>query len=250
MRRYFVEQNLQDQNELLLTGDLFHHIIDVCRQGLGSQFELLTPESVAYFGKIISLQKKQAIFEILESRHIKALPRPHIHLAVSVPKFPTYETILEKAVELGVHSVHPFFSDFSFIRTQNSWPEQKSERWKKIVIGATQQSGRGELMKMLPPQNLPNILALIDQTPDSMCLFAYEGEAPISIKDYVKQKKSDKIENIWILVGSEGGFSDQEVVLLNSRGHSPVTLGEQVLRVETACLALVSALKYEFDLLK
>lgn len=270
MRRYFVDHSLEPfytQNlPFVIDRDLFHHIVDVCRQENGSKFELLTTDGFAYFGEIIELAKKTAQFKILEKREIAKLPKPYIHLAVSVPKISTLELILEKSVELGVHSIHPFFSDFSYLRNIHSWPN-KNERWKKIVIGATQQCGRGDLINFEQPMHLDKILEKINLTPNSFCLFAYEGSSPTNINDYLQNSaQSDyrtagannlgtntavqNIEHIWILVGSEGGFSDQEVLNLSTRGYRPVTLGQQILRVETACLALISILKYEFNLFK
>jgi 16S rRNA (uracil1498-N3)-methyltransferase len=63
-------------------------------------------------------------------------------------------------------------------------------------------------------------------------------------------RKSNDPENLWLIVGSEGGFSDREVTEMKQLGLDPVTLGPQVLRVETACMTLVSVLKYEFGLMK
>lgn len=248
MRRYFVDKNLIQNNQVTLKGDLFHHIIDVCRQAQGSKFEIITEEGHAHFGEIISLSKKEALFQILETRQAPTPKSPHIHLILSIPKLPTLETIIEKSVELGVSSIHLAYSDFSFLRKSGSLPAGKLERWHKIIIAATQQSGRGNLMKIQEPKPLKECLQFISATPGSLGIFAYEGSTDIKLKDYVTKNKKN-VQNLWIIVGSEGGFSQAEMLDLKSGGLIPVTLGDQVLRVETACLALVSVLKYEFDLL-
>ena len=83
-------------------------------------------------------------------------------------------------------------------------------------------------------------------------LFAYEGEGISAVKPFLQSKlaaATDKPQDIWLIVGAEGGFSAAEVQKLKALGLDPVTLGQQILRVETACLTLVSVLKYEFDLL-
>ena len=167
------------------------------------------------------------------------------------------DSIVEKAVEMGVQSILPFCSDFSFIRKPANLPDGKLERWQKIVISATQQSGRGELMKIYKPIEWPDMLKFINPSPTNWCLFAYEGDSVFGVKEHLKnsqealKKNNGSLpENLWIIVGSEGGFSQNEVSEMQQLGLNPVTLGSQVLRVETACMTLVSVLKYEFGLLK
>ncbi|MEK6627492.1 MAG: RsmE family RNA methyltransferase, partial [Bdellovibrionota bacterium] len=80
-----------------------------------------------------------------------------------------------------------------------------------------------------------------------------EGSSVLGIREHLKlvqENQAQKPDNIWIIVGSEGGFSEKEVLEMQQLGLNPVTLGSQVLRVETACMTLVSVLKYEFGLLK
>jgi 16S rRNA (uracil1498-N3)-methyltransferase len=152
---------------------------------------------------------------------------------------------------MGVYSILPFCSDYSFIRKPNNLPDGKIERWKKIIVSATQQCGRGELMKISDPVEWSEIFKVINPGPQNKCLFAYEGESTLPIKEAMSGiRKSNDPENLWLIVGSEGGFSDKEVTEMKQLGLDPVTLGPQVLRVETACMTLVSVLKYEFGLMK
>lgn len=253
MRRYWIQKKDLFADQVNFTGDVFHHIFDVCRQEVGSKFEVLTEESKAYFVQVTQVSKKSAVGQILETREIPALKKPHIHLLLSLSRFPVMDAIMEKVVEMGVSSVHPFFSEFSFLRKGEKLSANKTERWEKIVRSATQQSGRGDLMKIFEPCTFEQISQKINQLPHSRGLFAYEGESVFPIRDYVTKIKSEAgpqgVENIWIIVGSEGGFSHQEVKKLQELGLDPVTLGPQVLRVETACMTLVSVLKYDFDLM-
>lgn len=254
MRRYWIEKKMIYNDVVTFKDDLFHHIFDVCRQEIGHRFEVLTEDSKAYLVEVISKEKKQAQAKIIEIREIQTLPKPHIHLALSVSRYNVMDSIVEKAVEMGVQSILPFCSDFSFIRKPSNLPAGKVERWQKIVISATQQSGRGELMKVYEPIEWSEMLKFINPGPANWCLFAYEGNSVLGIKEYLQEaiKKNTGVspENLWIIVGSEGGFSQNEVTEMQQLGLNPVTLGSQVLRVETACMTLVSVLKYEFGLLK
>ncbi len=257
MRRYWIQQSqiksVDGQPSIVLFKDeIFHHIFDVCRQEVGHHFEVLTEDSQAYLVEVTHKEKKQAQAKIIENREIQKLSLPYVHIALSIPRFAVMDSIIERAVEMGAASILPFYSDYSFIRKPENLPVGKSERWQKIVISATQQSGRGELMKIHAPQKWSNMLEHINPNAQNWCLFAYEGASVLGLQNYLESKKksTQKPENIWIIVGSEGGFSTEEVNEMKQLGLDPVTLGRQVLRVETACLTLVSVLKYEFGLLK
>lgn len=252
MRRYWIEKKDVYQNEVNFTGDIFHHIFDVCRQDEGSKFEVLTEDSKAYLVQVTQVGRKNATAQIIEERVIPPLKTPHIHLALAVSRFPVMDAIMEKAVEMGVASIQPLFTEFSFLRKEDKLSDNKLERWDKIVRSATQQSGRGDLMKIHPAAPFEKISELINRDGTSAGLFAYEGSSTLSIKDAIhkiKEAHSGTLKDLWIIVGSEGGFSHREVEELGKLGLDPVTLGSQVLRVETACMALVSVLKYDFDLM-
>jgi 16S rRNA (uracil1498-N3)-methyltransferase len=255
MRRYWIEKKMIFNDEVTFKDDLFHHIFDVCRQEVGNHFEVITEDSKAYLVEVTAKEKKQARAKIKEVREIEKLPPPYVHIALSVSRYNVMDSIVEKAVEMGVSSILPFFSDFSFIR--KNLPEGKVERWQKIVISATQQSGRGELMKITEPVDWPEMLKTINPNASNWCLFAYEGDSVLDIKQHLLKARENAVkntsggpENLWIIVGSEGGFSEKEVSEMRQLGLYPVTLGPQVLRVETACMTLVSVLKYEFGLLR
>lgn len=247
MRRYWIEKKFFNDDSVLINGDNFHHICDVCRQDVGSKFEILN-EGKAYFVELVSREKKNAIAKILEVREAPKPQKPYIHLAVSISKFQTMETIVEKAVELGVYKLHPFVSDYSFIRDKKSERlTDKLERWDRIVKAATSQTGRGDLMEIAPVLGLKELLNKMNQSERSAGLFPYEGESEMTVSSAIKSMKGEAIENIWLFVGSEGGYSDQEVEIFRENGLKSSSLGDQVLRVETACLSLVSILKYEFS---
>ena len=253
MRRYWIEKSQIFNDQVTFKGDLFHHIFDVCRQEVGHHFEVITEDSKAYLVEVINVDKKTANAKIIETRVIERLPTPHIHIALSVSRYPVMDAIIEKSVELGVTSILPFTSEFSFVRTPQSLPLGKLERWQKIVISATQQSGRGELLKIHQPLAWKEMLKIINPNAENLCLFAYEGGSTLDSQSFLKTKKESvqkNLNDLWILVGSEGGFSFNEVQELTGLGLHPVTLGQQVLRVETACLTLVAILKYEFGLMK
>lgn len=259
MRRYWLSStdlvNSEIPSDVHFSGDLFHHIFEVCRQDLGSRFEVISPDAKAYLVEVISRDKKHAVARTLESRVIANLPTPHLVLNLAISKFPVMDAVIEKAVEMGVHTIQPFYSEHSFLRQEGSISENKIDRWKKIIISATQQSGRGDLLKLASAVPLKRLL--VNPSTASLGLFCYEGATDgWSLKDELRaarikaQAANLTIDHVRLFVGSEGGFSSEEVELFRLHDLRPVTLGSQVLRVETACITLVSVLKYEFDLMR
>lgn len=255
MRRYWHDVDLELGQELVIDKDLFHHIFDVCRVGKGQHFELLNSSGLGYLVHVENVEKKKATVKVVEVRKIQELKRPHIHMFMSMPKFSTLESVIEKSVEMGVHTIHPFYSEYSFIKNmqEKDWLH-KQERWNKIIVSATQQSGRGELMKIEKPFAWKEFSEKINRFEVSECLFFYEGESALTAREAIARIKAKSeappLTGVGLVIGSEGGFSTSEINGLHELGLSPVTLGAQVLRVETACLTGLSILKYEFDLME
>ncbi|MGE3975732.1 MAG: 16S rRNA (uracil(1498)-N(3))-methyltransferase [Bdellovibrionales bacterium] len=253
MRRYWIEKAQIQTSEVgalvNISGDLFHHLKDVCRIEEGSVFELLCGDQNGYVVRMMQTRGKQAQVEIIEIRKIEALGLPHLHLALSLPRFQKVDEIVEKCVELGVKSITPFTSQYSFVRKITDDLKSKQERWQRIVQAATRQSGRGDVMEVSDMTSLQEVLKNFNRNHNAHGLFAYEGEGEKAIRQALDELKPHSPQNLWVFVGSEGGFSEAEVGLFREHGMVPVSLGSQVLRVETACLALMSVIKYEFDLM-
>lgn len=248
MRRFWLEPQAWESDHLTIQGELFHHLRDVCRFQEGEEFELLETGR-AWLVRLVACEKKSLTVKRLEARALPELPKPHLHLVLSVPRFSTVDWIVEKSVELGVKSLQLMVSDFSFVRSKKELPKAKMERWQKLIRQASQQSGRGTLMELPEVTSLAEILPQVNRQPNVRCLFAYEGKCEQTLKQALQGEKAKAHDQIYVFIGSEGGFSAPEVEEFRRLGLPPLTLGEQVLRVETACLALASILKYEFELL-
>lgn len=282
MRRYWVDHALEVGIPYAISGDLFKHIHTVCRQDIGDEFELLpslealqkdqkrhlknqslesretmpetteAKEATAYLYKVKvkDIFKHTMVVDVLSRRVIPLIPRPHIHLALSIPKIKTFEDVIEKMVELGVYSVIPFQSDFSFFKSKDRM-DSKSSRLRKIVISACQQSARAEEMTIHQVSTFDKVLGMYSERQKSGRVKAYafyEGKAQSLSSYWEEESKKNEAspEDIWIFVGSEGGFSVDEIEKFKKAGIPSLSMGEQVLRVETACVSIVSVLKYKY----
>lgn len=245
LRRFYIEKENLQGDQLKITGDLFHHIRDVCRFDSGSQFEVLLGDHQAHLIEVTEVTKRELFGRKLSTRQLPELKKPFVTLCLSVPKLPKVDWIIEKCVELGASEIRPFVSDYSFLRKESEISENRIARWEKLVQAATQQSGRGDLLKIGSPTTLNKLLEEFNRTKGAGGLFPYEGESQTGLPQALSELKSRQLEQLWVFVGSEGGFSLEEVQMFAQFGLNPVSMGEQILRVETACLALVSVIKYE-----
>ena len=251
MRRYWVDrENFREgdgdgETWVHLEGEVYHHIFDVCRRTAGDRFEVLASDGQSRLVEVVECSKKKALLKVLSSREIPPLPLPHIDLCVGLPRYPVMDKVVEKSVELGVFRIRPFVSDNSFIKKRENLPESKRTRWQRIIRSSTQQCGRASLMALEEIITLDQLLVDVSQCPDSQGLFFYEGRAQKSLKEALRQNKTSNLLSIWVFIGGEGGFSDREVEKFSRAGMESLTLDSHVLRVETACVALLSILKYE-----
>lgn len=245
LRRFYLEKQNISGDQIAIEGDLLHHIRDVCRFSPGDRFEVLPGNGEAWLVEVENIGSRSLTARTLSKRQLPPLKKPYVTLCLSIPKLPKVDWIVEKCVELGVAEIRPFVSDYSFLRKESEISPNRLARWDKLVQGATQQCGRGDLMKIHPAVKLSKLLEEFNRTQGVTGLFPYEGESQLDLRQALSEIKSKQPEKLWTFVGSEGGFSKEEVEMFAKSGLNPVTMGDQILRVETACVALVSVIKYE-----
>lgn len=246
MRRYNLDLNCLNLKErtIFLQKDHFHHICEVCKNKKTDKFEVLIKEK-AYLVEIIQIIKKTALAKILEEREVIKLKKPFLHLFLAMPKFSVFESILEKSIEMGVSEIHLLATENSFIKTESKISLAKKQRWQKIISSAMGQSNRANSLKLQPLKNIKTALQelKIQKTPS---LVAYVQS---------KQKFSVAMENITdlnyskiaIFIGPEGGFSKKDAQLFKDYKIQDFSLGNQILKVETACLFSLSLVKYKIQ---
>ncbi|PIT99361.1 MAG: hypothetical protein COT74_10170 [Bdellovibrionales bacterium CG10_big_fil_rev_8_21_14_0_10_45_34] len=239
MRRYWLDRSEFVRPTFLLGGDRFHHIFKVCRTEENELFEVIIGDGNAYVCRAKSLKNHSAEVEVVDSRVLPPQPLPHLRLCLSIPKLSTFEIILEKAVELGVCEIQLFTSEFSHVKKIDTSVIKKYPRFEKIITNSSQQTGRGDLMSLPPPKSLKTLLDELDGR--SILFYEHGGE---SIKRSLGTPAEGSQRWLNIFVGSEGGFHSSEIDLFRSKGINPIHLGPQILRVETACVTILSVIKY------
>jgi 16S rRNA (uracil1498-N3)-methyltransferase len=246
VRRFFISEDELKQDEVTLTGDEFHHLKNVSRLESGEYVELLDGAGNLARAQITSLDKRQAVLKIEGRESIPLPPYPHVEIILCVPRFQKMDMIIQKSVELGAQKLTVVTSDRSFLKGVSDDLLNKLPRWKKIATEACKQSGRAWPLKF---GEISTLETTMQDAEGTNSLFLYEGQGTKDIKTALTELPHD-IKDVKVFIGAEGGFSPGEVAKFSSLGLKPVTMGALVLRVETACIAILSVIEYHFGHLR
>ena len=154
------------------------------------------------------------------------------------------ETIIQKAVECGVCEIIPFSSERCVVKLDKKDITKKLERYSRVAEGGAKQSGRGIIPRVEKILDYKSMLE--DASKSDLVLFCYEGDDTVSVKEALRASKD--VKSISVIVGSEGGFSINEVNIAREAGAKIVGLGKRILRCETAPTFVLSCISYELEL--
>jgi 16S rRNA (uracil1498-N3)-methyltransferase len=241
MPRFYVPQPQIEKDMLKIEGDEVKHIRKVLRLKAGDQISVFDGSAKEYEGKIVEEGTSSVVIRIENILSSKQESPLEIILAQSLLKGEKMDYLIQKATELGVKAVIPFFSSRSVPVLDKSKRLSRHRRWEKIVIEASKQCGRGAIPKIDLLQDYPEMFQSIP--PGFLRFILWEKEGA-RLKEVLERLKEGK--KVFFIAGPEGGLSQEEVDLARENGFIPVTLGKRILRSETASLSLLSILQYEW----
>ena len=234
MHRFFIDPQEMRESDITLSPEILKHIhvlrlksderIVLC-DGLGTDF-------------ICVLEGGRA--KILERVPNQAEPKINCHVHLALSKGERLEWAIQKSVELGAVSMTLFPSTRSIAKFDDKTVPKKISRFTQIAEEAAKQAGRGMIPAIHYLPNFGAIAKTIGQ--DDLTLFFYELESQITLTKALAATK--KPENIRLIIGPEGGFSDEEATLAENAGFVSVSLGKRILRCETAPVAALSMLMF------
>lgn len=163
---------------------------------------------------------------------------PSITLAQAIPKGKNMDWIIQKSVELGVSNIIPLITD----RTIANPGDDKVEKWRRVALEACKQCGQNYLPEISQPISLTRWLS--NQTPSQLSLIASLTDAAKPFRETLLTHRD--LASVTILIGPEGDFTSAETKAALAANFQPITLGSLVLRVETAALFTISAIRYQF----
>jgi len=245
MPRYFACFNDTDKY-VSITEEDYHHIKNVLRMKIGDEI-IVSNERKAFYGIIKDYENDSVIVELqYELRHNSELPI-HVTIAQGIPKADKFETVIQKATELGVKELIPVLSERSLIKVDDKNVNKKLERFEKIAKSAAEQSQRIVIPEIKPFMTIKELISYSRKfTKKCVAYEASSDEEYKNLPNIIKELKLD--ESLLIFIGPEGGISDKELSLLKDNGFVVISLGKRILRTETAPLFVMSAIVYEIEL--
>ncbi len=245
MNRFFVlKNNINETTISIQDPEEVKHISKVLRLKPKEKIEVSDGEQYEYLAEISNVSRDHVEAVVLEKQPFQREPLTLITLYQSIPKHSKMESIVQKSVELGVFKITPFFSERTVVKDRGNF-HKKVERWQKISNEASKQCKRGIIPKVEDPLDFHDML--VDIQNKELVLFLYEDEKITMIKNILKKQNKNKINNLAVIVGSEGGFSLSEVKHAKEAGAISVSLGKTILRTETAGAAALAMILYELE---
>ena len=231
MYQFFVDEPIEVGQTISLSSDQEHHAKNVLR--LNHEKVRIVSNEEGYFGEGY-IEDNQFLVHILEKdNHPKELNK-NVTLALALIRREKFELVLQKATELGVHQIIPFLSSRCVVQEKKEKSSRQMERWNKIVKEASAQCKRNVVPMIKETQTLEEV----SKHNVSLKLVANSDlEKPsVLLEDALKK------EETLIVIGPEGGFSTKEIELLEENGFVSVSLGNRILRAETACMYALSVI--------
>ena len=219
--RFFVQAALPIGETVEITGEELHHAVRVVRVQENEEIEVFDGRGSAALGRVVEIGRERVVVRLTASADAREASVA-IRLAMAVIHLDKFELVLQKATELGVRSIIPLVTERVEVRPERY--RGKRERWEKILFEAVKQSGRS----VLPLLEEPADFAAVAARDDPKILFDADAEprpAPASLGE------------VTLIIGPEGGWTDDEIALAQAHGCWLERLGARRLRAETAALA-------------
>jgi 16S rRNA (uracil1498-N3)-methyltransferase len=254
--KQFILNTKPDRNGLIrLEGGDYRYLVRVRRLAPGECFPALLPDGAEILVRIRSVDNKTLVGEILQNENSSG-ENPHpgssppIILFQALPKGEKMDLIVRQAAEGGLAEIVPFVSEFSAVKTTKNGG-QKFSRWERIIKEARQQSGSGTATVIRSPLSLDDLFVYWEQIKIQQIsvlglFFHHLPLANVSLHRYLDTSP----QAVVLTIGPEGGFSSAEAERFVAAGFNPFTIGDTILRTETAALyaqAAVRILLWEKD---
>lgn len=214
-----------------------HHLARVLRVKPNQSIEIFDGKGRLFDAQITNLGKQVSIQLFSEKKSSVTESACQIQLMLSVGKGEKMDWILQKATELGVHSITPILSARCEVRLDKDRWQKKMERWREIIINACEQCGRNTLPVIHEIQSLSTGLQSCEFR---LKLLLHPDKANKSLSGVLED---NNLNQVTLLIGPEGGFDDDEVALAKAHAFVCVSLGPRILRMETAAIASIAILQ-------
>lgn len=238
--RFFVSKENKSGEIINILDNEFVHLSSVLRLKVGDKIDICLNDGAVILCELVEIEKRCAHAKII-SVDTPVRRSAKITLFLALTKAERMDWAVQKCTELGVDEIVPFVSEFCTVKDKGT----KTDRLNRVAFAASKQSGRVVLPEISQNLTLKEVLERLKGFPQ--VVLAYENSTA-SAQEILS--KFSSTQDTALIIGSEGGFSEREVQDFINASAQVISLGDTILRAETACVALLSAINYQFDFWK
>lgn len=225
------------ENIISISGEEYKHIVRVLRFKEGEKIELFDENNILYQAVIKIISSKELVAEIYNSLRLNNESELNINLFQAIPKGNKMDLIVQKCSELGVKSLIPIYTERTVVQGTS-----KIKRWSKIALESCKQSGRSNPLQIKEPQKYYDVIKILSDTDLNLLFYENTNNTLKTFLDsYINQNNT-----VNIIIGPEGGFSEEEIVKAETHKINIMGIGPRILRTETAAITSVSIVQFYF----
>jgi 16S rRNA (uracil1498-N3)-methyltransferase len=239
MHRFYHSNPLGLNQIITLDEFASHHALRVMRVKVDDFLILFNGDGFEYRGRVSDINKKNINVELLSKEKNNSESPININLFQSISSNEKMDMVIQKATELGLSSIQPIFTSRSTIKLSIDRTKKRLIHWKQVSISACEQSGRSKIPTIKSPIGFDQISEGIKKNSLNLLLHPDNLEESSNLPN-------EYSGDINVFIGPEGGFSQDEVLLLKKQNCINIQLGPRILRTETAPLAIIAILQYKY----
>lgn len=238
MPHFFINSNNKHNNSITINDEEnYRHIARALRAKVGENILLIDENQIQYETKITNINSKEIVCEIIKFYPSNRDLDFDLYLAQSPLRSDAQLTIMEKATELGVRAVFPVITDNCALKID------KREKWQKVMKEASKQCERAKIPTCFSVTTIEKVL---EKNFDKIIVFA-ERSTEKTLKTFLRENPIQKGEKVLAVIGPEGGFSEREFQYFTEKNLPMITLGDLILKAETAVIVALGDIVYEYQ---
>ncbi len=242
--RLYVPPESISGSHAVFRGDPARHLITVLRKKPGDDIVLFDGQGTEYDATIERIDRDVVAATVRGKRVRCHAARPAVALYAAVPKGRRFDLIVEHATELGADTIAPLMTDRTVVRMEVGSVDNKIERWRRIAVAAAEQCRRATLPRVTPPLSFPEAVEQLSESAFSILARSVAQQPPFH---EILEELDAAHNEVRIFIGPEGGFTSEEVARAEDAGLRFASLGENILRTETAAMASLAVINCYLD---